>query len=65
MDPDPAQDPTPDPSPFFIGFPDAKKNIFFIFFLITCPQAKKFNFVLKFCVKYYFAGINLGRSTHL
>ncbi len=46
--PDP--DPTPDPTPFFIDFNSAKKKlIFFIFFLITCPQAhhvqsKKLNF---------------------
>jgi hypothetical protein len=60
MDPDP----TPDPTPFFIDFKDAK-NIFFlhIFFLITCPQAhhiqsKKINFVLKF----YFLGIISVRS---
>jgi hypothetical protein len=54
MDPDP----TPDPTPFFIDFKDAKKkDIFFIFFLITCPQAhhlqsKKFN-----VLKYHFASI--------
>ncbi len=34
----PAPDPTPDPTPFFTDFKDAKKY-FFIFFLITCPQA--------------------------
>jgi hypothetical protein len=59
----------PDPTPFFINFKDARKNIlFFIFFLITCPQAyhlqsKKFNFLLKFCVKilfcrHYFSQLN-------
>jgi hypothetical protein len=58
MDPDP--DPTPDLTPFFIEFHDAKKNIFVsYFFLITCPQAhhlqsKKFNFCLKFCVTILF-----------
>jgi hypothetical protein len=30
-------DPTPDPTPFFSDFKDAKKNS--IFFLITYPQA--------------------------
>jgi hypothetical protein len=39
MGPDPDPDPTPDPIPFFIDFKDAKKFIFFIFFLITFPQA--------------------------
>jgi hypothetical protein len=56
----------PDPTPFFNEFKDAKKLNFFVFFLITCPQAyhfpsKKFNFVLKF----HFAGIISVRSTHL
>jgi hypothetical protein len=50
MDPD--LDPTPDQTPSFIDFREAKKNIFFIFFLITCPQAhhlqsKKIIFLLK------------------
>jgi hypothetical protein len=61
-----------DPTPFFINFKDAKilffLHIFFIFFLFTCPQAhhlqsKKFNFLLKFCVKilfcrHYFSPLN-------
>jgi hypothetical protein len=51
MDPDP----TPDPTPFFIDFEDAKKK-FPYFFLITYSQAhrlqsKEFNFLLKFLVK--------------
>ncbi len=56
MDPDPTSDPTP----FFIDFKDAKKYFFPYFFLfLTCPQAhhlqsKKFNFLLKFCVKILF-----------
>jgi hypothetical protein len=29
----------PDPTPFFIDFKDAKKNIFSYFFLFICPQA--------------------------
>ncbi len=62
MDPD--QDPTPDPTPFFIEFKDAKKFFFhFLFFLIICPQVKKFNFLLKFCVRmlfcrHYFSQLN-------
>ncbi len=44
------------------------KKIFFKFF-ITCPkahhlQSKKLNFVLKFCFKYFFAGIISVPSTH-
>ncbi len=41
MDPDPAQDPnpTPDLTPFFSDFEDAKTNFFSHFFLITYPQA--------------------------
>jgi hypothetical protein len=72
MDPDPAPtpdpDPTQDPTPFFTGFKDAKEIIFFVFFLISCPQAyhfqsKNFNFVLKFFVKisfcrHYFRPLN-------
>ncbi len=65
MDPDP----TPDPTPVFIDFKNATKNIcFHIFFLIACPQAhhlqyKKFNFLLKLCVKilfsrHYFSPLN-------
>ena len=55
--------------PFFINFKNAKKNLLFsYFFLRTCPQAhhlqsKKFNFLLKFCVKilfcrHYFSPLN-------
>jgi hypothetical protein len=66
MDPDP----TPDPTPFFIDFKDAKKIFCLIFFLITCPQAhhlqsKKFNFWLKNFFKFYFAGIISVRLTQL
>jgi hypothetical protein len=64
-------DPTPDSTPFFIDFKDAKRNIFFstFFFLITCPkahhlQSKKFYFLLKFCVKIFFVDIISVRSTH-
>jgi hypothetical protein len=32
-------DPDPDPTPFFNDSKDAKKIIFFIFFLVTYPQA--------------------------
>ncbi len=53
MDPDP--DTTPDPTSFFIDFKDTKK-IFFSYFFRTCQQthhlqSKKFNYLLKFCVK--------------
>jgi hypothetical protein len=68
MDPDPDPDPTLDPTSFFIDFKDAKKNICFAFFLITCQQkhhlqSKKSNFLLKFCVKillcrHYFSPLN-------
>jgi hypothetical protein len=38
MDPDP--DPTPNPTyPNPIYFKDAKKFIFFVIFVLTCPQA--------------------------
>jgi hypothetical protein len=55
MDPDL----TPDPTPFFFDFKNAKKYLFLYFFLTTCPQAhhlqpKKFNFLLNFCVKILF-----------
>jgi hypothetical protein len=55
--PDP--DPTPDPTLFFIDFKAAKKIFFFIFLLITCPQAhhlqfKKLNLVLKFYLQALF-----------
>ncbi len=48
MDQDP--DSSPDPTPFFIDFKDAKKNFFSIFFFLTFPQAyhlqsKKFDFL--------------------
>jgi hypothetical protein len=67
MDPDP--DPTPDLTPFFIDFKDAKK-ISSYFFLITCPQAhhlqsKKLFFFAKIVLKFYFAGTISVRSTHL
>jgi hypothetical protein len=69
MDPDSNPDPTPDPTPFFIDFKDAKKVFFVSYcFLIIGPQAhhlqsKKFNFLLKFCVKilfcrHYFSPLN-------
>jgi hypothetical protein len=52
MDPDPNPDPAPDLTPFFCDFKDAKKLIFYIFFLITYPQAHivslKFNFYQNF-----------------
>jgi hypothetical protein len=62
-------DPTPDPTPVFIDFKNAtKKYLFSYFFLKTCPQAhrlqfKKFNFLLKLCVKilfcrHYFSPLN-------
>jgi hypothetical protein len=54
MDPDPTLDPTP----FFIDFKDAKnkKSIIHIFFLQLAHslQSKKFNHLLKFCVKILF-----------
>ncbi len=50
MDPDP----TPDPTSFFIGFKDAKKYLFCIFFLLHHLQSKKSIFLLKFCVKILF-----------
>jgi hypothetical protein len=55
MDPDPTLDPTP----FFIDFKDAKEKKIFIFFSHNLQQAhhlqsKKFNFLLKFCVKFLF-----------
>jgi hypothetical protein len=57
MDQDP--DSTPDLTPFFIDFKDAKKIFFLFFFIITCPEAhhlqsKKFNFLLKLFVKILF-----------
>jgi hypothetical protein len=45
------QDPTPDLTPFFRDLKDAKKLCFPIFFLIF--SLKKFNVLLKFCVKYH------------
>jgi hypothetical protein len=49
------QDPTPDPSPFFVEFKDTKKIIFFIFFLITSPvPTSTLSSVLKI---YFFAKI--------
>ncbi len=46
MEPDP--DLTPDPTPFFSDFKDAKKLIFSYFFLkITYPQAKLGGWVAK------------------
>ncbi len=66
MDPDPVPDPdpTPDPAPSFIDFKNAKKKISH-FFLITCHQvhhlqSKKFNFLLKFCVKMLFCRHSLS-----
>ncbi len=59
MDPDP----TPDPTPFFSDFKDAKKEKKIpYFFLMTYPQAhyllsKKFNFCQNFVSKSYFASI--------
>ncbi len=49
----------PDPTPFFTDFKDAKTIFFSYYFLITCPQvhhlqSKKFNFLLKFCLKMLF-----------
>jgi hypothetical protein len=54
MDPDP----TPDPTPFFSDFKDAKKIFFPIFFSYNLPTGTatsvlKFN-LLKFCVKILF-----------
>ncbi len=64
LDPAPDTDPTTDPT----WNTSMQKNIFFIFFLITCPQAdhlqsKKFKFFLKFCGKilffrHYFSPLN-------
>ncbi len=53
VDPDPAPTPDPDPTP---------DPFFHIFFLITCPhahhlQSKKLNFLLKFVLKFNFAGL--------
>jgi hypothetical protein len=59
----PALDPTPDPTPFFSDFTDAKKLFFIlIFFSYNLPAGTlssilKFNFLLKFCVKILFASI--------
>jgi hypothetical protein len=53
MDPDP----TPDPTPFFIDFKDAKKNPHFFSLLAAQLHhlwSKKLNFLLKFCVKKLF-----------
>ncbi len=55
MDPDPS----PDPTPFFSNFKDAKNYFLSYFFLITYPQAHylrswKFNFLQKFCIKILF-----------
>jgi hypothetical protein len=65
-DPDPQANGSK-PTPFFIDFKDEKKKFFPYFFLITFLQAHhlqstKFNFLLKFCVKCYFAGIVSVRS---
>ncbi len=61
VDPDPApgSDQTPDPTPFFINFKDAKKIIFFTFFSHNVPtgtssSVQKKNFLLKYCVKMLF-----------
>jgi hypothetical protein len=58
--------PTPDTTPFFIDFKDAKQLFFNIFFLITCPQtyhfqSKKFNFCKNFVL--YFILQPLFHST--
>ncbi len=55
MDPDPALDPDPDPTSFFIDFKYVKQAHHL--------QSKKFNFLLKFCVKilfcrHYFSPLN-------
>ncbi len=66
LDPDPAQ--SPDPTSFFIYFKDVPKNIFFIYFLITCPQAQHLHskkFCKNFVLKLHFAGIISVRSTPL
>ncbi len=65
-DPDPDQhlwltdldpDTTLDPTSFYSDFKDAKKNIFFIFFLITYPQAH--NLKIKFLAKmHYYRPLN-------
>jgi hypothetical protein len=66
MDPDP----TPDPTPSFIDFKDAKK-IFFtcIFFLELANRQIIFSLKKKFAkiivLKCYSAGIISVRSTHL
>jgi hypothetical protein len=46
-DPDPDPNSTPDPTPFFIDFKDAKKIYFHL-------QSKKLNIFLKFCVNMIF-----------
>jgi hypothetical protein len=57
-------DPDPDPTPFFIDFKDAKKNLSSFFCLLTSPQAhylqsKLFKFFAKilctnFICRHYF-----------
>ncbi len=64
-------DSTPDPTPFFSYFKEAKKIIaFHIFFLITYlhahdRQSQKLNFLLNFVSKFYFASIISDRLTPL
>jgi hypothetical protein len=69
MDPDPDHAPTPDPTPFFSDFKDAKKLFFSILFSDSLPadtlsSVLKINFLLKFCVKilfckHYFNPLNI------
>jgi hypothetical protein len=49
----------PYPTPFFIDFQNTKKNSYFFLSRYACGQVisqRKLNFLLKFCVNFYFAG---------
>ncbi len=64
-------DPTPDPTPFFSDYKDAKKIFLFIFFSYNLPAGtlssvlKIYFFAKTFVLKFYFASIVSVRSTTL
>jgi hypothetical protein len=60
-------DPTPDPTPFFGDFKDAKNSFHIFSYNLKAHylQSEKFIFWLKFCVKFYFASVISVRSTSL